>query len=148
MLTIKRTNFENQDFKTLVKLLNDELAARDGSNHPLSQFNPIGQLKYVVLAYDKDIAIGCGAIEEYDLNTMEIKRMYVALEARGERIGRRILSELEHWAQELGRSKCLLFTGPNQPEAQKLYERCGYKQISKYGKLKSIQDAICYAKDL
>ena len=148
MLTIKRTSSENPDFKKLVKLLNEELAGRDGSNHPLSQFNPIDQLKYVVLAYEKDKPIGCGAIEEYDLNTIEIKRMYVALEARGERIGTRILSELEHWAQELGSSKVLLFTGPNQPEAHKLYKSCGYIQICKYGKLKSIPDAICFAKDL
>ena len=148
MLTFKRTNSVNQDFKKLVKLLNDELAGRDGPNHPLSQFNPIDQLKYVVLAYDKDIAIGCGAIEKYDFNTIEIKRMYVVSESRGERVGTRILSELEHWAQELGSSKCFLFTGPNQPEAQKLYVRCGYKKIRKYGKLMSIPDAICFAKDL
>jgi len=148
MKKIIRTNAENQTFKKLVQLLNSELAERDGASHPLSQFNTIDDLKYVVLAYENHKPIACGAIAEYELNTMEIKRMYVSPEVRGRRIGTHILSELENWAKELGSSKCLLFMGINQPEAKKLYERNGYKQIRKYGKLLEIADCLCFAKEL
>ncbi len=148
MIRIVRTNSQNPEFKRLVQLLNLDLAKRDGETHPLSQFNDISYLNNVVLALRKDKAIGCGAISEYDSNTMEIKRMYVSLEARGLGIGGKILSELENWSKELGNSKCILFMGSKQPEASRLYQRNKYNLIEKYGKLKNISDSICLAKDL
>ena len=148
MITIIRTNSEHEEFKKLVQLLNSDLAKRDGENHPLSQFNTIDNIKYVVLAYKNQIPIGCGAISEYDLTTMEIKRVYVLPEVRKKRIGTNILSELENWAKELGSCKCILFTGTNQAEANRLYETNGYRQIQKYGKLAEIADSLCFAKEI
>ncbi len=145
---IVRTNSENRDFIKLVEFLNSDLAERDGVNHPLSQFNTIDEIKYVVLAYENHKPIGCGAIAQYKLNTMEIKRMYVSPEARGKKIGGRILLELENWAKEMGTSRCILFTGINQPEANKLYGKNGYKEIPRYGKLLEIDDCLCFAKEL
>ena len=83
MIRLVRTNSQNPEFKRLVQLLNLDLAKRDGETHPLSEFNYISDLNNVVLALRKNKAIGCGAISEYDSNTMEIKRMYVSLETRG-----------------------------------------------------------------
>ncbi len=147
-MEIIRTNSHNPEFKKLVQLLNLDLAERDGKTHALSQFNDISNLNYVVLALKKDKAIGCGAISEYNFNSMEIKRMYVSPEARGQRVGEKILSELENWSRELGNSRCILFMGSKQPEACKLYQRNNYNSIEKYGKLKDILDSICLAKDL
>ena len=148
MIELIRTNAQNLEFKKLVQLLNSDLEKRDGKTHPLSQFNNISSIRYVVLIMKKGKAIGCGAISKYDTNSMEIKRMYVSPETRGQRIGEKILSELEHWSRELGHTKCLLFMGSKQPEATKLYERNNYQLIEKYGKLKDITDSICLAKDL
>ena len=148
MIEVIRTNSQNLEFKKLVQLLNSDLANRDGKTHPLSKFNNISRIKYVVLILKKNIAIGCGAISKYDNDSMEIKRMYVSPEARGKRIGDKILSELENWSRELGSTKCLLFMGSKQPEAKKLYQRNNYDLIEKYGKLKDITDSICLAKDL
>jgi len=148
MIKIKRTNAENSAFKKLVELLNTELARRDGGDHPLSQFNDTAELKYVVLATKGDEAVGCGAIASYGEDAMEIKRMYVSSDVRGQRIGEKILAELENWVRELGVLKCMLFTGSKQPEANKLYQRNGYKEIGKYGKLKDIPDSHCFAKNL
>ncbi len=148
MIEIIRTNSENIEFKKLVQLLNSDLAKRDGNTHSLSQFNSITDLKYVVLALKEGESIGCGAISMYDFNSTEIKRMYVSPEVRGQRIGEKILSELEDWSRELESIKCILFTGSKQPEANKLYQRNGYCLIEKYGKLKDIPDSLCFAKDL
>ena len=148
MIRIVRTNAENKEFIKLVQLLNTDLAERDGADHPLSQFNTIENIKYVVLAYENNKPIGCGALAAYDSNCMEIKRMYVSPEVRGKRIGSHMLSELEKWAKELGSSRCILFTGKNQPEANRLYLRNGYSQIQKYGKLAEIADSLCFAKGL
>lgn len=148
MIVVKRTNSNNLEFKKLVELLNSDLAKRDGKTHALSQFNTISNLKYVVLALKKDKVIGCGAFSKYDLNSAEIKRMYVSPEVRGQRIGEKILSELENWSRELGISKCILFMGSKQPEASKLYKRNGYFLIQNYGELQGIPDCLCFQKDL
>jgi len=148
MIKILRTNSKNADFNKLVQLLNSDLAKRDGENHPLAQFNSIATIKCVVLAYYKQKPIGCGAMSAYDAQVMEIKRMYVVPEARGKRIGKQILSELENWAKESGSSRCILFTGSNQPEANNLYNKNGYKKIKQYGKLIEITDSLCFSKDL
>ncbi|WP_298894376.1 GNAT family N-acetyltransferase [uncultured Psychroserpens sp.] len=147
-MKIIRTNSQNSEFKRLVQLLNSDLAGRDGKAHPLSQFNDISNLNHVVLALKDDKAIGCGSISEYNFDSMEIKRMYVSPETRGQRIGEKILSELENWSKELGYSRCILFMGSKQPEAGKLYQRNNYIFIEKYGILKDIPDSLCLAKNL
>ena len=147
-MKIIRTTYLNPAFQELVVQLNEDLAHRDGKDHPLSQFNEITHLKHVVLLYLKNKAVGCGAIARYDLSATEIKRMYVTPSHRGQQLGENILSELENWTKELGLSKCILFMGVNQPEAMKLYLRNNFSVIENYGKLKDIPDSICLAKTL
>jgi putative acetyltransferase len=147
-MKIIRTTYLNPAFQELVAQLNEDLANRDGKDHPLSQFNEIIHLKYVVVVYLKNKAVGCGAIAKYDLVATEIKRMYVTPSHRGQQLGENILSELENWTKELGLSKCILFMGVNQPEAMKLYLRNNFSVIENYGKLKDIPDSICLAKTL
>lgn len=81
MIICKRTNSENEDFKGLVKELDKELAHIDGKDHTFySRYNTIDAIKHVIVAYDRDMAVGCGAIKEYASETTpaaEVKRMYV-----------------------------------------------------------------------
>lgn len=143
-----RTNYLNPAFQELVSQLNEDLAHRDGKDHPLAQFNKITHLKHVVVVYLENEAVGCGAIAKYDLSAMEIKRMYVIPRYRGQQLGKKILAKLENWAAELGYNKCILFMGINQPEAMKLYLKNNFSIIENYGKLKDIPDSICLAKTL
>ena len=147
-MKIIRTNYLNSAFQELVSQLNEDLAQRDGKDHPLAQFNEISNLNYVVLVLLDNKPVGCGAVSNYNQTTMEVKRMYVTSSYRGQKIGECILSELENWTQELGFSKCILFMGVNQPEAMKLYTRNHFSVIENYGKLKDIPDSICLAKNL
>lgn len=147
-MKIIRTNYLNSAFQELVSQLNEDLAQRDGKDHPLAQFNKISNLNYVVLVLLDNKPVGCGAVSNYNQTTMEVKRMYVTPSYRAQKIGECILSELENWTQELGFSKCILFMGVNQPEAMKLYTRNHFSVIENYGKLKDIPDSICLAKNL
>ena len=64
MLQLTRTNSNNFDFIQLVKLLDDELAERDGNDHSFyDQFNKIDAIKYVIVAYENGQPVGCGAIK-------------------------------------------------------------------------------------
>lgn len=147
MYTVIRTNSENTDFINLVKELDKDLAIRDGEEHSFfAQFNKIDSIKHVVVAYENDIPIGCGAIKEYEAGVMEVKRMFVAPDKRGKGIGSIVLKGLESWAHELGYKKCILETGYKQPEAIRLYTKNDYKIIPNYGQYAEIASSVCFEK--
>src|SRR5687768_16281167 len=102
MLTIKRTTSADPDFINLVKLLDADLAIRDGADHSFySQFNKIDKIKHVIIAYDEGVPVACGAIKEYSPQVMEVKRMFTAPDHRGKGAALQILNELECWANEM-----------------------------------------------
>ena len=69
MIRLVRTNSSHPDFIKLVEFLDAELAERDGDDHAFyHQFNQIDHLKHVILASEKGVFIGCGAIKELDNN--------------------------------------------------------------------------------
>jgi GNAT superfamily N-acetyltransferase len=149
MIKIIRTNSDNKDFHALVKELDAELRFRDGDEHAYyAQFNKIDKIKYVVMAYDLDEAVGCGAIKEYSPDTMEVKRMYVPVNKRGLGIASKILQELEVWVKELHYQKCILETGVKQPEAIRLYEKNNYKMIPNYGQYINMENSVCFEKEI
>ena len=63
----------------------------------------------------------------------EIKRMFVAPAARGQRISSRLLATLEQRLQADGFALALLETGGDQHEAVRLYERAGYQRRDAFG---------------
>ena len=147
MMVIKRTDSENADFRELVKLLDADLAIRDGEDHSFySQFNKIDKIKHVVLAYKDGEPVGCGAMKEYATDAVEIKRMYVSPHARKAGIATRMLSELETWASELSFARCILETGLKQPEAIGLYLASGYIRTPNYGPYAGVKNSLCFEK--
>ena len=147
MITINRTTSDNPDFQNLVRELDKELAIRDGDEHSFyAQFNKIDMIKHVVVAYENDVAVGCGAVKEFNETSMEVKRMFVPLESRGKGIASVVLQELEKWTAELGYDKCVLETGYKQPEAIALYKKNGYSQIPNYGQYAGMVNSVCFEK--
>lgn len=146
---IKRTSEEDADFLSLVKLLDVELAERDGDEHAFyAQFNkPVG-LSGVVVVYRDGEPVGCGAFKKYDENSVEIKRMYVRPDRRGMRIAAEVLTDLESWANELGFKEYILETGFKQPEAITLYKRSGYDVIPNYGQYENVENSVCMKKSI
>jgi DNA-binding MarR family transcriptional regulator/predicted GNAT family N-acyltransferase len=74
--------------------------------------------------------IGCGALKT--ASPPEIKRMWVAPEARGLGVGRRILAELERHAAAAGASAIRLETNRALGEAQALYRSAGYVETEPF----------------
>lgn len=147
MINLFRTNSDNSDFRELVVLLDQELQIRDGDEHSFyAQFNKIDKIRHVVVAYENEKAVGCGAIKEYAEGVAEIKRMFVRAERRGQGIAKSILFELEMWASELDFSECILETGLNQPGAIALYQKSGYETIPNYGQYSGVGNSVCMKK--
>jgi GNAT superfamily N-acetyltransferase len=149
MQKIIRTDSSHPDFISLVKLLDADLAIRDGSEHAFyAQFNGIDMLKHCVILYENEKAVSCGAMKEFSPGVMEVKRMYTLPEHRGKGLAVKVLDELEKWAKEISIQKCVLETGKKQPEAIALYEKCGYQRIPNYGQYKGKENSVCFEKEL
>jgi putative acetyltransferase len=147
MIKCIKTDSENEDFRRLVRELNADLKRRDGEEHTFySQFNKIDHIKYVIVAYVNNEAVGCGAIKEYAPDTVEVKRMYVQPDKRGLGVASEILKALEAWATELNYTKCVLETGKKQPEAIGLYKKNGYTVIPNYGQYENVENSVCFEK--
>ncbi|TMI96950.1 MAG: GNAT family N-acetyltransferase [Bacteroidetes bacterium] len=149
MIKLIRTDSDNPDFIHLVKHLDAELAVLDGDEHAFyAQLNKTNKIKHVIVAYENDKPISCGAIREYSPAIMEVKRMYTIPASRGKGIATKILNELEKWASELSYQKCILETGKRQPDAIGLYQKNGYKSIPNYGKYVEMENSVCFEKDI
>ena len=148
-MNLLRTDSENPDFVSLVRLLDADLAKRDRNEHAFySQFNKIAAIKHVIVAYKNEMPVGCGAIKEFTPAAMEVKRMYVVPGLREHGIASQILTALETWTRELGYSTCVLETGKRQPEAIALYRKKGYDIIPNYGQYIGIDNSVCFGKKL
>ena len=75
---------------------------------------------------------GCAGLRPLGDGVAELKRMYVAPEARGHGVGRRFLDGLEAEARARGFTRLRLDTGAPMPEAQALYRSAGYREIPDY----------------
>ena len=149
MLTLTRTDSANPDFLSLVQQLDQDLAKRDGKEHGFyAQFNTLTAIQHVVVAYENNVAVACGAMKELDKNTMEIKRMFTSPAHRAKGLASQVLAELETWAKESGYTVCRLETGKRQPEAIAVYQKNGYIQIPNYGQYAGVENSICFEKKL
>ena len=149
MIRLIRTDSDSDDFIELVKLLDAELAILDGDEHAFyAQLNKTDKIKHVIVAYENDKPISCGAIREYSPTIMEVKRMYTKPGSRSKGIATKILNELEKWASELSYQKCILETGKRQPDAIWLYQKNGYKAILNYGKYVEMENSVCFEKKI
>lgn len=149
MITLKRTDSKDPDFISLVAQLDTLLAEMDGKDNVFyRQFNKIDQLRQIVVFYEDDQPVACGAIRAFDEEAMEVKRMYTVPAYRGKGLATRVLAELEAWASELGYSKCILETGKRQREAIALYEKNGYQRIPNYGPYIGVENSLCFEKSI
>lgn len=101
-----------------------------GLSAPPQDFAPPSGAFVVVYADGRPVA--GGGVKRDEDGVAEIKRMYVAPEARGHGLGRRLLEALEDTARELGYARIRLDTGARQPGARALFERAGYHPIEDY----------------
>lgn len=77
-------------------------------------------------------AVACAGLVGLDPRAGEVKRMYVAPQARRRGVARALLAALEDAARALGYARVRLDTSAGQPEAKALYEAAGYRAIPAY----------------
>lgn len=102
----------------------EEMATLPGRYAP-----PTGALMLVSSGHQ---FVGCGALRDLGDGIVEVKRMYLAPEFRGQGGGRWLLSELLAKARELGYENVRLDTLRRLEPALRLYESAGFKEIPAY----------------
>lgn len=73
--------------------------------------------------------VGCGGLKPISADAASLKRMWIAPDARGHGLARRLLGELENKARLLGYSVVRLETNKTLVEAQQLYRSSGYCEV-------------------
>lgn len=103
--------------------------ARSVSANPEELVPPAGLF---LLAYLDGRPVGCGGLKVTGRRLGEIKRMWVAPDARGLGIAQRLLDALERHAVGMGLTTLQLDTNRSLKEAHALYVRNGYREIARY----------------
>lgn len=142
-----RVSSEDGRFQSLVRLLDADLAERDGDEHAFyAQYNGIEALRNAVVIEVEGAPVSCGAFKNFDDRTVEVKRMFTLPEFRGKGMAQRVLSELESWAKDEGNLRCVLETGLRQPEAIRFYSRAGYARIPNFPPYDGVGNSVCFEK--
>lgn len=145
-MKVIKTNSDHPDFKKLSALFDEYLVDIDGDEREFfAHYNNV-QLDHVLVVYDEERAVGCGAFKKYEEDTAEIKRMFVLPEARGKGIANMILTEIESWAIEQGFAHFILETSPILHHAIALYTKMGYQFIPNYGQYIGVENSVCMKK--
>lgn len=76
--------------------------------------------------------VGCGGFKRDTNEAAYLKRMWIAPEARGLGLGRRLLKALEEKGRSLGYSTMRLETERSLTEAQRLYRSSGYVEVAPF----------------
>lgn len=147
-MKLLKTNSNHPDFQKLTRLFDDYLVEIDGDEKDFfAQYNQI-YIDNVIVCYEDDIAVGCGAFKEYEPTVAEIKRMFVLPERRGKGIASTVLNTLEIWAKENGFQHAILETSNQLTNAISLYQKSGFEVIPNYGQYIDVESSVCMKKIL
>jgi putative acetyltransferase len=86
-----------------------------------------------IAAYVDGVASGCAAIMLRGQDYAEVKRVFVAPNARGLGLARRLLARLEERALSAGITMLRLETGDHQPDALSLFHSLGFEICERFG---------------
>lgn len=103
---------------------------------------------YFLLFDDDDEALGSGAWRAHGESDAEMKRLFIVESSRNRGLARIMVAWLEADAAKCGRSRMVLETGEEQPEALALYHSLGYRPVESFGFYANEAGAHHLGKDL
>lgn len=139
---------DEPDLVALVTAQQAELRAAEQATNAIDGSFPLhDDIRYLVVIVD-DETVACGGLQTIDTSAVEIKRMYVAPDHRGDGFGRLMLAVLEERAAADGFTVARLETGSYLPAALGLYRKAGYRPIPTYGEYVTNPYSRCFEKAL
>ena len=147
----KWTDGNNEDFRMFYLKTEEFYSSIVGGLKNREAFVPYNlseSISDVLIASVSGVAVGCAGLKAYSDSDVEIKRVWVDPEFRGNHISSVMMDALENRATELGFKRAILQTRPQMEEAVHLYTKRGYKLIDNYPPYDKLEGAICFAKEL
>jgi putative acetyltransferase len=135
MIEIREETPDQPEVRALLAAGDDYVAGLypPESNHMLDVAALKGSDVTFQVARSNGKAVGCGAVVRCAEGWAEIKRMFVAPQVRGRKLGRRLLERLKVIALQRGATLLRLETGIRQPEALALYRSAGFTETGPFG---------------
>jgi GNAT superfamily N-acetyltransferase len=135
LIGVEPADPDSQDAQYCLERYFAELNQRfaDGFDAALSipadaaDFRPPGGV--LLVASLRAAPVGCAALRLHGTDPAEIKRMWVDGSMRGLGLGRRLLTEIERYAQDRSVTTLRLETNASLTEAINLYRSCGYAEV-------------------
>lgn len=150
-MQIEVTAYDDPIVQVMVEQVQAEYVVRYGGpdRTPVDpeEFTPAGGGIFLVGFVD-EVPVACGGLRRHDETSVEVKRMFVPAEHRGNGFARAMLTALEDAGRRAGYRRIILETGGKQPEAMALYESSGYRVIESFGYYRNAPLNRCYARDL
>ncbi|MFI7542065.1 GNAT family N-acetyltransferase [Actinoplanes sp. NPDC049599] len=135
-ITVRADDAGSVDGRRCLHAYATELAARFPQGYDDAALTPPAELTgdegALLVAYEEDRPVGCGAWRRLGPEVAEIRHLWVAGEARGLGLGRRLLESLESAAAAHGMTTVRLGTHGVLREAIALYRSAGYREIKPY----------------
>lgn len=85
-----------------------------------------------LIAWSDDLPVGCVSLRRLDAETGEVKRLWVAPDARGQGLARQLMRAIESRARDLGYRRLKLDTNGVLTEAIALYRAEGWLETTPY----------------
>ena len=145
------TDGNDEDFRKFYRKTEEFYSSIVGGLKNREAFVPYNlseSISDVLIASVDGVAVGCAGLKAYSDSDVEIKRVWVDPEFRGNHISSAMMDALEQRAAELGFGRAILQTRPQMEAAVHLYTKRGYELIDNYPPYDKLEGAICFAKRL
>jgi ribosomal protein S18 acetylase RimI-like enzyme len=145
------TDGSDKDFETFHRITEEYYSQIVGGVQNRTSFVPyniITDIKDVLIVYDNNFPIGCASFKKYSEDDAEIKRVWVQPDFRGKHVASDMMAQIEGRAKEKGFKRVILQTREIMVDAVGLYEKLGYERIKNYPPYDTMDNAVCFAKNL
>jgi len=139
--TIEIRTIELNDNKAIASIIKNTLI-EFGGNKPGTAFNDISlnnmfeaynypKAAYFIATLNKKPVGGCGikALDGGETHICELQKMYIASNARGKKIGKKLLNTCLEFAKKAGFKMCYIETFPHMYAAINIYKMNGFEMI-------------------
>ena len=150
-VVFKWTDGNNEDFQNFYLKTEEYYSSIVGGIKNREDFVPYNLSKNitrVLIAYVDGVPAGCAGLKTYSETEIEIKRLWVDPEYRGNHIAEKLMDRIEKRAKYFGYGKAILQTRPQMEAAVSLYLKRGYVLINAYPPYDKLEGAICFSKTL
>ncbi len=142
------TDGNNEDFQRFYLETEEYYSRIAGGRENRKGFIPYNlseSISDVLIAYIENTAVGCAGLKKYSDSDVEIKRVWVEPDYRGNRIASMMMDRIEKKARKMNYRRAVLQTRPVMQDAVGLYERRGYRTIENYPPYDKLDGAVCMA---